>query len=207
MNIEIENNSKSIDLLQAEFNKDCDVIDQLEEYHEGYFGPRWLISTLLTEKELIAKYGEIIKNYSPYMLISPNVGNIFLKSRKENENYEKQIKRKKVMTFEEGITDQVHPEISQEDYCTQIEKESLSEERVQLILNVLRMCNELEYSRMYKKCFENKSIQEIADEENVCRTSVNKSIISCRKKVTGILAPLGLIKIIISEGCIKEVRI
>ena len=207
MNNNILNNAHKTNELRASFLKECNVIDQKAEYGERFSGPRWLIATLLTEEELKRKYNSILNEYSPYLLISPAIGKVFSDYRKAEENYEKQLKRKQVMSFEEGVTDQVFSEITHDDYYTELEREYQANECVDIIKNVLSQCSETEQERIRKVCFEHKSINAVAKEENVAYNAVFQSVTSCRAKIAEALAASGRIKIITINGVCREVRI
>lgn len=193
--------------LQKAFDEECDAIDQLKEYGQSFLGPRWLISTSMSEDKLVEKYGDILKTYESYMLVSPEVGAIFAEGKRINDKYKKQLKRKRIITFEQGVTDQAYPEISQDDYITEQDKKLRSKERMRLIFSAIEQCSKVEQSRFSKHYFEHKKICEIAKEENVESSAVSQSIIACRNKVVEVLESSGSIKIVVLKIHGKEIRI
>lgn len=58
------------DVLKEEFQNECKVINLRYEY-EGYIGKeQWAIISVLTEKEILEKYSELISDYIPFLTLS-----------------------------------------------------------------------------------------------------------------------------------------
>ena len=59
---------------QEQFKKECRIINLRYEYY-GYIGnEKWAIVSELTEREIIKKYPEEIKGYTPFVLLSIEQG-------------------------------------------------------------------------------------------------------------------------------------
>ena len=71
------------------FANDCKLINLRYEYH-GYTGTeKWAIVTELAEEELWVKYPDVIRRYTPFILLSMAQGEVNgvseLRSKRENE--------------------------------------------------------------------------------------------------------------------------
>ena len=66
------------------FANDCKLINLRYEYH-GYTGTeKWAIVTELAEEELWVKYPDVIRRYTPFILLSMAQGEVIT----EYQNYE-----------------------------------------------------------------------------------------------------------------------
>lgn len=71
------------------FANDCKLINLWYEYH-GYTGTeKWAIVTELAEEELWVKYPDVIRRYTPFILLSMAQGEVIT----EYQNYEASIMR------------------------------------------------------------------------------------------------------------------
>lgn len=207
MIIEIINNTQNSDLSKEDFNKECDVIDQLEEYHEGFFGPRWLIATCLSEDELLEKFPSIMADYDDFMIVTPEVGAFFKKNKRENDKYRKRVIRNGDISFEQGITDQVFSECWV-DNCSVVEgKKAKSKEQRKLIDKAINEFPESSKRRFKKKYYDKMSPKEIAKAEKVDRSAIDHSMKLCREITIKVFDSSDFIKVVRSNGIVKEVRI
>lgn len=77
------------------FANDCKLINLRYEYH-GYTGTeKWAIVTELAEEELWVKYPDVIRRYTPFILLSMAQGEVIDESYRNNDKYEKRAKRTK----------------------------------------------------------------------------------------------------------------
>jgi integrase len=75
------------------FANDCKLINLRYEYH-GYTGTeKWAIVTELAEEELWVKYPDVIRRYTPFILLSMAQGEVIDESYRNNDKYEKRAKR------------------------------------------------------------------------------------------------------------------
>ena len=75
------------------FANDCKLINLRYEYH-GYTGTeKWAIVTELAEEELWVKYPDVIRRYTPFILLSMVQGEVIDESYRNNDKYEKRAKR------------------------------------------------------------------------------------------------------------------
>lgn len=71
------------------FANDCKLINLRYEYH-GYTGTeKWAIVTELAEEELWVKYPDVIRRYTPFILLSMAQGEVIT----EYQNYEASLLR------------------------------------------------------------------------------------------------------------------
>lgn len=73
------------------FANDCKLINLRYEYH-GYTGTeKWAIVTELAEEELWVKYPDVIRRYTPFILLSMAQGEVIT----EYQNYEARERMRK----------------------------------------------------------------------------------------------------------------
>lgn len=117
------------------FANDCKLINLRYEYH-GYTGTeKWAIVTELAEEELWVKYPDVIRRYTPFILLSMAQGEVIDESYRNNDKYEKRAKRTiDVYGYEDDISEQFHRELITPfvDPFEQAEEERIEEEKEQL---------------------------------------------------------------------------
>ncbi|WP_418517825.1 hypothetical protein [Pseudoruminococcus massiliensis] len=75
------------------FAKDCKLINLRYEY-KGYTGTeKWAIVTELAEEELLVKYPDVIRQYTPFILLSMAQGEVIT----EYQNYEARERMRKLL--------------------------------------------------------------------------------------------------------------
>lgn len=142
------------------FANDCKLINLRYEYH-GYTGTeKWAIVTELAEEELWVKYPDVIRRYTPFILLSMAQGEVIDESYRNNDKYEKRAKRTiDVYGYEDDISEQFHRELITPfvDPFEQAEEERIEEEKEQLrqleiakVRKVLEMLKPVQRERMIK---------------------------------------------------------
>ena len=173
------------------FANDCKLINLRYEYH-GYTGTeKWAIVTELAEEELWVKYPDIIRRYTPFILLSMAQGEVIDESYRNNDKYEKRAKRTiDVYGYEDDISEQFHRELITPfvDPFEQAEEERIEEEKEQLrqleiakVRKVLEMLKPVQRERLIKAILLGMSSRKIAKEEGVYYSVVDKSIAAARK--------------------------
>ncbi len=117
------------------FAKDCKLINLRYEYTNYTGKEKWAVVTELTEKELRKKYPDIIKRYTPFVLLSMAQGEVINEADRNDDKYEKRAKRTlDVYGYEDDISEQFHRELITPfaDPFEQAEEERLEIEREQL---------------------------------------------------------------------------
>ena len=167
------------------FANDCKLINLRYEYH-GYTGTeKWAIVTELAEEELWVKYPDVIRRYTPFILLSMAQGEVIT----EYQNYEarermRQLRFGHAFDIIDGEFEQHHPEVAIEpDYMSEYERK----EKNRYLYIALSSLTPKQKLRVYKYFFCNESYAEISREENVDLTTVKESIESSIKKMRKIL--------------------
>ena len=142
------------------FANDCKLINLRYEYH-GYTGTeKWAIVTELAEEELWVKYPDVIRRYTPFIMLSMAQGEVIDESYRNNDKYEKRAKRTiDVYGYEDDISEQFHRELITPfvDPFEQAEEERIEEEKEQLrqleiakVRKVLQMLKPVQRERLIK---------------------------------------------------------
>ena len=162
------------------FANDCKLINLRYEYH-GYTGTeKWAIVTELAEEELWVKYPDVIRRYTPFILLSMAQGEVIDESYRNNDGY----------VYESDISQQFPRELSTPFVLPfeQAEEERIEEEKEQLrqleiakVRKVLEMLKPVQRERMIKAILLGMSSRKIAKEEGVYYSVVDKSIAAARK--------------------------
>lgn len=181
----------SLEQQELLFTNDCKLINLRYEYH-GYTGSeKWAIVTELAEEELWVKYPDVIRRYTPFILLSMAQGEVIDESYRNNDKYEKRAKRTiDVYGYEDDISEQFHRELITPfvDPFEQAEEERIEEEKEQLrqleiakVRKVLEMLKPVQRERLIKAILLGMSSRKIAKEEGVYYSVVDKSIAAARK--------------------------
>lgn len=171
----IEKNFTQVETRER-FAEECKVIDLKYEY-SGYLGEeRFAIVSELSEEELNEKYPEIIQEYVPFVLLSVAQGTVIDDfHRNEKKHQMRQARCGEAFGYEEGITEVFHSELFVEDYLEVIERRETWEEEIQLLNQALSTLAIKQRERVLK-FYHNKTTRDIADEEGVHHSAVDKSI-------------------------------
>ena len=158
------------------FANDCKLINLRYEYH-GYTGTeKWAIVTELAEEELWVKYPDVIRRYTPFILLSMAQGEVIDESYRNNDKYEKRAKR----TID-VYTPFVDPFEQAEEERIEKEKEQLRQLEIAKVRKVLEMLKPVQRERLIKAILLGMSSRKIAKEEGVYYSVVDKSIAAARK--------------------------
>lgn len=173
------------------FVKDCKLINLRYEYTNYTGKEKWAVVTELTEKELRKKYPDIIKRYTPFVLLSMAQGEVINEADRNDDKYEKRAKRTlDVYGYEDDISEQFHRELitpfadpfeQAEEKQLEIEKEQLSRMEIAKVRKVLEMMKPIQKERLCKVVLLGLSSRKIAQEEGVNYSAVDKSIAAAIK--------------------------
>ena len=75
--------------LEQAFKAECKVIDLKHEYTGYRENIRWAIATALTETVLRLKYGEIVSQYEPFLLLTEEHAKIFVQFHSNERKHQK----------------------------------------------------------------------------------------------------------------------
>jgi len=173
------------------FAKDCKLINLRYEYTNYTGKEKWAVVTELTEKELRKKYPDIIKRYTPFVLLSMAQGEVINEADRNDDKYEKRAKRTlDVYGYEDDISEQFHRELitpfadpfeQAEEERFEIEKEQLRRMEIEKVRKVLAMMKPIQKERLCKVVLLGLSSRKIAQEEGVNYSAVDKSIAAAIK--------------------------
>jgi hypothetical protein len=173
------------------FVKDCKLINLRYEYTNYTGKEKWAVVTELTEKELRKKYPDIIKRYTPFVLLSMAQGEVINEADRNDDKYEKRAKRTlDVYGYEDDISEQFHRELitpfadpfeQAEEEQLEIEKEQLRRMEIAKVRKVLEMMKPIQKERLCKVVLMGLSSRKIAQEEGVNYSAVDKSIAAAIK--------------------------
>lgn len=173
------------------FAKDCKLINLRYEYTNYTGKEKWAVVTELTEKELRKKYSDIIKRYTPFVLLSMAQGEVINEADRNDDKYEKRAKRTlDVYGYEDDISEQFHRELitpfadpfeQAEEEHLEIEKEQLRRMEIAKVRKVLEMMKPIQKERLCKVVLMGLSSRKIAQEEGVNYSAVDKSIAAAIK--------------------------
>ena len=173
------------------FAKDCKLINLRYEYTNYTGKEKWAVVTELTEKKLRKKYPDIIKRYTPFVLLSRAQGEVINESDRNDDKYEKRAKRTlDVYGYEDDISEQFHRELitpfadpfeQAEEEQLEIEKEQLRRMEIAKVRKVLEMMKPIQKERLCKVVLMGLSSRKIAQEEGVNYSAVDKSIAAAIK--------------------------
>lgn len=166
---------------QELFAKDCKLIDLHYEY-ENYTGKeKWAIVTELSENELKSKYPDVIRRYTPFVLLSVAQGEAIT----EYQNAEAKERMRKLrfghpFDINDGEFEEHHPEVAIDIVP---DEEIMLKDNIKKLRSVLCHLSETQKRRIIKYFFYGKALEKIADEEKVNFTSVRESVNSAIKKL------------------------
>lgn len=173
------------------FAKDCKLINLRYEYTNYTGKEKWAVVTELTEKELRKKYPDIIKRYTPFVLLSMAHGEVINEADRNDDKYEKRAKRTlDVYGYEDDISEQFHRELitpfadpfeQAEEERLEIEREQLRRMEIAKVRKVLAMMKPIQKERLCKVVLLGLSSRKIAQEEGVNYSAVDKSIAAAIK--------------------------
>lgn len=160
------------DILKEEFQSECKVINLKYEY-EGYSGKeQWAIVTELTEKEISEKYFEIVRDYVPFIVLSPAFGKIRDEYRKnEKKHHMRLVRSVDAFGYEDERTMQHHPELIADTF----EDSFFKRETEKALLEAIGQLNPIQREWLIKYYFQEMNASQIAKYEGVSSQAVDKS--------------------------------
>lgn len=168
------------------FARDCKLINLKYEYN-GYTGKeKWAIITELKEAELLLKYPDVARRYIPFVLLSVAQGEVIT----EYQNVEARERMRKlryghVFDISDGEFEEHNPSLAIED---DVVERLYWREKVQIINRAIATLTDIQQRRIVAYFFEDKTIRDIAIEEDVNYSKVEKSINLALKKLKKFLS-------------------
>lgn len=159
----------------------------------GYIGEeKYAIVTDLTKDELLAKYPDVICRYTPFVLLSILHGEVIRDFHRNEDKFQKRDIRNHNLYggYEDGVSERSYREFvtTYEDPVQQAIREAYELEMKQVhhrnILKVqktLSLMKPIQKDRLIKSVVKGMSSREIAKEESVNYSTVDKSISAAKK--------------------------
>lgn len=172
----------SIKSISETNEKLCYVMDLKKEYGPNKVGKEnYALITDMPESELKEVYGDMLKTYEPYVIMTLEMGEIIFESHR---NEWKHLKRQSKYGVDYSTTDsdfaEHHPEFT---YVPNVIKDMYIEQRKDLLYKAIDELSDVQKNRIFKHFFRNMSILEIAEEENKAKQTVAVSINRAKLKL------------------------
>ena len=171
------------------FAKNCKVFDLRREYL-GYEGDIfWVIATSYSNDELCALYSDLIKPYEPYMLLSAEEGQAYRDFLiNEDKHQKRRIRSVDIFGYDDDLSSQFHKELCVYDEMSFEQEERIVEEKhkdwqITMVCKGIDQLTETQKRRVKAVFFENKTLREVADEEGVNFSKIDKSVKQALKKL------------------------
>lgn len=176
---------------EALFANECKIINLKYEYN-GYIGEeRFAIVTELSEAELWEKYPDIISRYVPFVHLSDKHGEVIKEFHRNEDKFEKREKRnQEFYGYEEGLSECLcssliygyedpHQKMIREEY--ELKEEVIHMNELEKVKITLEKMSPIQARRLWKNICEGMNSSQIAKEEGVNHSAVNKSLKAARK--------------------------
>lgn len=169
---------------QEQFKKECRLINLRYEYN-GYIGnEKWAIVSELTEQEIIKKYPEEIKGYTPFVLLSVEQGEaIGDYNRNEDKFRKRSVNNEDAYGYEEGLTECFHKELITGDYWEEQERMETQRIEFECLHKAMLELTPKQKKRITQHYVQGKSSRKIGMEENVSYQVIDRSIHAAVKKM------------------------
>ena len=183
--LETDNDSEK---KEPTFEKECKLVNLRYEY-QGYTGnEKWAIVSALTEEEIYMKYPNEISEYAPFVLLTVKQGEAIWEFIRNEDKYRKrQVNTEDAFGYDEGITENIHLEISVPDFWEQEEINEYyrrrSEEKMRLFVTAMESLTEKQHKYLVMRYLDGKSARDIATEIGIAHQVVDRHISTAEKKV------------------------
>ena len=158
--------------LELQFQEECRVINLKYEY-DGYNGDiSWAIISNLTEDEMLEKYRPIISDSMPFIVLPPAFGEVRDEYRRNEKKFQMRVVRKHDFYNFEDSEIELYAELVTDD----LEENFFKSEEEQVLRKAIQQLKPIQKERLIKYYFEGKSSRQIAKEEGVNYSKVEKSI-------------------------------
>lgn len=173
-------NTNAYSAFDKQFKEACKVINLTYEY-PGYAGEKkWAIITNYTEAELRINFGDCIAEFEPFVVLTIEQGKTITKfESNERKHRKRQAELGDAFDFESGITEIHHRELIKFSELNVMNRITLRDAVMQL--------KPIQRRRFIKKYIYGFSSREIAEQEGVNYSKVDKSIAAAIKNLKNIL--------------------
>ena len=155
-----------------QFKLDCKIINLKYEYPSYKGNTSWAIVSELTERELLEKYPEEIKKYIPFVWLSSVQGEVFVESERNSHKHKTRASR---YLDAYGYDDDIgiyHSELVIDSF----EEEREREVDARKLKKAIQKLKSKQRERIIKLFYEGKNSRQIAKEDGISYSAVDKSI-------------------------------
>lgn len=164
---------KQFNELELQFQEECKVINLKYEYDGYNENVSWAIISNLTEDEILKKYRPFIEEYIPFIILTPDFDKVRDEYRRNEKKFQMMAARKHdFYNFEDSEIELHHAELVTDD----LEENFFKSEEEQALRKAIQQLKPIQKERLIKYYFEGKSSRQIAKEEGVNYSKVEKSI-------------------------------
>lgn len=174
--------NKDFSNIKEAFRKDCKVIDLSNEYPGFRETYRFAIVTGLPEKEFETKYECAICELRPYILLTPEMGEIIREFWANEKKYEKRDERGEMEFPCCETKDELSLGLYIRDYEALCEEKAFRAEMIVRIRKAFETLSPEQKSRVVRHYLEDKTLEQIAHEDGVSIKNVSRSIRRARWK-------------------------
>ena len=169
---------------QEQFKRECRLINLRYEYY-GYAGKeKWAIVSELSEKEILKKYPEEIKDYAPFVLLSIEQGEAIGDFNRNEDKFRKRsVNNEDAYGYDEGLSECFHRELIAEDYWEKQERMDMQRQEATCLRKALSELTPKQRKRVMQHYVQGKSSRSIGREENVSYQVIDRSIHAAVKKM------------------------
>lgn len=165
-------------ILTVNFAEECAAVELKKEY-TGYFDTeKYALVSVLSEKELVEKYGALLDGYRPFVVITPEMADVICEYWRNEWKHEKRMLRGSLFPVEDDF-DEHHPECAGPDCLEQLLLEELSQD----VQAAIERLTPIQRRRLFKWVFLGMTAREIAAEEGVTHSKIIKSLSHAREKM------------------------
>ena len=158
--------------LEEQFKNECEVVNLKYEY-PGFTGEeKWAVITALSEKVLMERYAELLVVYAPYVILSPEHGEVWKCYHRNQKKHDmRRTRSESIFGFDED-TENVHSEIITES----MEDEYIRQQDYKKLYEALSSLTATQRRRVEMYFFHSMPLRKIAEREGVGFTKIEKSI-------------------------------
>ncbi|MDD3489443.1 MAG: sigma factor-like helix-turn-helix DNA-binding protein [Paludibacter sp.] len=187
----------NISVLEEQFKTQCKVISLKYEYGIDSSLPQWAIISSLTEDEIKSTFPEQASRYAPFIVLTPMMGKALQKyTKNEDKHRKRRLRSIDIYGYDDEISPKFHRELSLSNEFFFENERTKQEQQSDLQLATLRegidQLSEIQKRRLKAAYFEGKTSREIAKEEGVNYSAVDKSIMQAFKKIRKYFQEMGV---------------
>lgn len=161
-------------------NKEIKIIDLNKEYPGLTANVRWAVVSDMNYQELSNEFGEKLKPYTPYIILTEEQGEEIIRYNRNQEKFDWRMRNKEdSIGYEDGKTECVHKVGIDGNLTSSIELK----DKYSALYSALDDLTDKQRERIILNYINGLSERKIAALQGVCQKSVHESIASGLKKL------------------------